>query len=108
MKCSTAAKKMRLIIKPRVIVVRKRKSKGKYSSFIYRLSKQAGHGVRVSRLSKNLVAKGLYPRVAAEAARLSLYNTRRTITTKELQSALRRVLLNLRGPEGPKKMKADD
>ncbi|KAM5152245.1 uncharacterized protein ACMZJ9_010451 [Mantella aurantiaca] len=63
-----------------------RKIRTKYSSYIYRLLKQDGKEQSVA------VSKDLMDSIASEAARLCLYNKRRTITKREVDGAIKRVV----------------
>ncbi|OCT61026.1 late histone H2B.2.2 [Xenopus laevis] len=65
----------------------KGKSKGRYSSFIYRVFKQDQPHTSFPSLSKETTAKETCFYIADEAARLSLYNKRKTITCQEIQFA---------------------
>ncbi|XP_043550537.1 histone H2B-like [Chiloscyllium plagiosum] len=64
------------------------KRKSRYSSYIYKMLKQV-HPRNGS--SKELIqmklSSSLFDQIAVEAARLSLYNKRRTITSQEVQNA---------------------
>ncbi|XP_072272898.1 probable histone H2B 3 [Pyxicephalus adspersus] len=62
-----------------------RKIRTKYSSYIYRMLKQDSQEQNIN-LSKGLDS------IASEAARLCLYNKRRTITKKEIEAAMKNVL----------------
>ncbi|XP_038646340.1 histone H2B.3-like [Scyliorhinus canicula] len=68
------------------------KRKNRYTTYIYKMSKQAHpeHGSPVESVWMN--SSSLFDQIAAEAARLSLYNKRRTITSQEVQRALSRLL----------------
>ncbi|OCT63429.1 hypothetical protein XELAEV_18044525mg [Xenopus laevis] len=66
---------------------RETKCKGRYSSFIYRVLKQDQPQMSFPSLSKDTAAKETCFCIADEAARLSLYNKRKTITCQEIQSA---------------------
>ncbi|CAJ0949651.1 unnamed protein product [Ranitomeya imitator] len=67
-----------------------RKCQGKfenYSRFIYRTVKQGPqeHSIYLSKESDLMFS------IASEAARLSLYNKRRTITRREIESAVKNI-----------------
>ncbi|XP_051870903.1 histone H2B.3-like [Pristis pectinata] len=64
------------------------KRKTRYSSYIYRMLKQvhSEHGfIEFAQMNSSL------EQIATEAARLSLYNKRRTITSQEVCRALRHI-----------------
>ncbi|XP_073459828.1 uncharacterized protein [Aquarana catesbeiana] len=63
-----------------------RNIRAKYSSYIYRVIKQSGQEQSIH------ISKDLMSSVASEAARLSLYNKRRTITKREVESAMKNIL----------------
>ncbi|KAE8581326.1 hypothetical protein XENTR_v10024747 [Xenopus tropicalis] len=67
------------------------KSKGRYSSFIYRVLKQNQRKSSFASLSKESTGKETCLCIADEAARLSLYNKRKTITCQEIQSAVKHI-----------------
>nr|XP_015219228.1 PREDICTED: histone H2B type 1-A-like [Lepisosteus oculatus] len=60
-----------------------RSKKANYSTYIYRCLKEAGS------IAVKPTSRELFEVVASEAARLSLYNTRRTITSREIHAAMR-------------------
>ncbi|MEE6488842.1 hypothetical protein FKM82_015405 [Ascaphus truei] len=71
-----------------------RKHKQEYSSYLYRAIKQVHPDMSRCRWAadpgnRGLVGSDGFSLVAAEAARLSLYNTRNAITSREVQTALK-------------------
>ncbi|XP_075465798.1 histone H2B-like [Ascaphus truei] len=71
-----------------------RKHKQEYSSYLYRAIKQVHPDMCRCRWAadpgnRDLVGSDCFSLVAAEAARLSLYNTRNAITSREVQTALK-------------------
>ncbi|XP_067842847.1 histone H2B-like [Heptranchias perlo] len=68
------------------------KRKTSYSTYIYRVLKQVhpDHGHSMEFVPMN--SSPLFDQIAAEAARLSLYNKRSTITSQEVRNALRHIL----------------
>ncbi|KAG8430605.1 hypothetical protein GDO86_020314 [Hymenochirus boettgeri] len=72
------------------------KSKGHYSTFIYRLLKQKKLPESTPfSLLKDTMSKETCSSIAEEAARLSLYNKRKAITCQEIQSAMTHVRVAL-------------
>ncbi|XP_040211562.1 histone H2B.2-like [Rana temporaria] len=63
-----------------------RNVRAKYSSYIYRVLKQSGQE-QIIHISKDILGS-----IASEAARLGLYNKRRTITKLEVESAMKHIL----------------
>ncbi|XP_018408058.1 PREDICTED: histone H2B type 3-B-like [Nanorana parkeri] len=63
-----------------------RMMRAKYSNYIYRVIKQD------SQAQDTHISKDLMLSIASEAARLCLYNKRRTITRREVESAMKNVL----------------
>ena len=74
---------------------RKKKRKESYAIYIYKVLKQ-GHpdtGVSSKAMSiMNSFVNDLFERIAAEASRLAHYNKRSTITSREIQTAVRLLL----------------
>ncbi|MGH0139914.1 UNVERIFIED_CONTAM: hypothetical protein FKN15_004110 [Acipenser sinensis] len=74
------------------------KLKGKrqtYATYIYRVLKQVHPDIGISAKSMGIMNSSvgdMFERVASEAAKLSLYNKRRTITSREIQTAVRLLL----------------
>ncbi|XP_053565139.1 uncharacterized protein LOC128655567 [Bombina bombina] len=64
------------------------KTRTNYTRFLYRVLKQ---GREDQSLAQN-VSKDVLVSIATEAARLSLYNKRRTITCKEIRTAVANIL----------------
>ena len=74
----------------------KRKSKTEtYKIYIYKVLKQVHPDTGVSSKAMsimNSVVNDLFERIAAEASRLAHYNKRSTITSREIQTAVRLLL----------------
>ncbi|XP_069473494.1 histone H2B type 1-L-like [Ambystoma mexicanum] len=71
------------------------KSKESYSRFIYKGLKQIHPDLCLSLSAMRTVDSingDLFERIASEAARLALYNKRSTITSREVQTAVKLVL----------------
>ncbi|XP_069083373.1 histone H2B-like [Pleurodeles waltl] len=74
------------------------KGKGKkesYSRFIYKVLKQVHPDLALSLGAMKImdsINADVFERVASEAARLALYNKRSTITSREIQTAVKLVL----------------
>ncbi|XP_069083376.1 histone H2B, gonadal-like [Pleurodeles waltl] len=95
MKTSVANKRVKKVSKS--VVQRKGKGKRKesYSSFIYKVLKQVHPDLALSLGAMKIMDSingDVFERVASEAARLALYNKRSTITSREIQTAVRLVL----------------
>ncbi|KAJ1184141.1 hypothetical protein NDU88_000951 [Pleurodeles waltl] len=95
MKTSMANKRVKKVSKS--VVQRKGKGKRKesYSSFIYKVLKQVHPDLALSLGAMKIMDSingDVFERVASEAARLALYNKRSTITSREIQTAVRLVL----------------
>lgn len=66
-----------------------------YSSYIYKVLKQVHPETGVSKQAMSIMesfVQDLFERLANEASRLARYNKRHTITSRELQTAVRLVL----------------
>jgi len=76
-------------------VPHKKRSFSSYASFTYRVLKQVHPDVGISSRSMaimNSFINDVFERVAGEAARLARYNKRQTLTSREIQTAVRLVL----------------
>merc|ERR1712112_216987 len=74
---------------------RKGKRKESYAIYIYKVLKQVHPDTGVSSKAMsimNSLVNDLFERIAAEAARLALYNKRSTITSREIQTSVRLLL----------------
>ena len=74
---------------------RRKRRKESYSIYIYKVLKQVhpDTGVRSKAMSiMNSFVNDLFERIAAEASRLTHYNCRSTITSREIQTAVRLLL----------------
>ncbi|OIR59125.1 MAG: histone H2B [Amphiamblys sp. WSBS2006] len=74
---------------------RKKARHESYSSYIFKVLKQCHPEISISKKSMaimNSFVSDLFERIAAEAAKLSVYTKRSTITSKEIQTAVRLVL----------------
>ena len=76
---------------------KKRKSKRKesYAIYIYKVLKQVHPDTGVSSKAMSIMnsfVNDLFERIAAEASRLAHYNKRSTITSREIQTAVRLLL----------------
>lgn len=66
-----------------------------YSSYIYKVLKQVHPETGVSKQAMSIMesfVQDLFERLASEAGRLARYNKRHTITSRELQTAVRLTL----------------
>ena len=74
---------------------RKKKRKESYSIYIYKVLKQVHPDTGVSSKAMSIMnsfVNDLFERIAAEASRLAHYNKRSTITSREVQTAVRLLL----------------
>jgi histone H2B len=74
---------------------RKKFRKESYSSYIYKVLKQVHPDTGISNKAMSIMnsfVNDLFERVAAESARLSSYNKRSTVTSREIQTAVRLIL----------------
>lgn len=76
---------------------RKRKAKRKesYGIYIYKVLKQVHPDTGVSSKAMSIMnsfVNDIFERIGAEASRLALYNKRSTITSREIQTAVRLLL----------------
>ena len=79
--------------KPGVPVKKKRKES--YTFYIYKVLKQVHPDTGVSSKAMSIMnsfVNDLFERIAAEASRLAHYNKRSTITSREIQTAVRLLL----------------
>jgi histone H2B len=73
----------------------KRKRKESYAVYIYKVLKQVHPDTGVSSKAMSIMnsfVNDIFERIAAEASRLSQYNKRSTITSREIQTAVRLLL----------------
>merc|ERR1712037_932606 len=74
---------------------RKGKRKESYAIYIYKVLKQAHPDTGVSSKAMSIMnsfVSDLFERIAAEASKLAHYNKRSTITSREIQTAVRLLL----------------
>merc|ERR1712134_29613 len=75
---------------------KKKKSKAEtYKIYIYKVLKQVHPDTGISSKAMSIMnsfLNDMFDRIASEASRLSLYNKKPTITSREIQSAVRLVL----------------
>ena len=74
---------------------RSKKRKESYAIYIYKVLKQVHPDIGVSSKAisiMNSFVSDLFERIAAEASRLAHYNKRSTITSREIQTAVRLLL----------------
>ena len=73
----------------------KRKSKQSYNIYIYRVLKQVHPDTGVSKRAMSVLNSFVgdtFGRIASEAGRLVMYNKRKTMSAREVQTAVRLVL----------------
>eukprot|EP01126_Amoeba_proteus_P058715 TRINITY_DN760_c0_g1_i1.p1 TRINITY_DN760_c0_g1~~TRINITY_DN760_c0_g1_i1.p1 ORF type:complete len:129 (-),score=25.68 TRINITY_DN760_c0_g1_i1:89-475(-) len=66
-----------------------------YASFIYKVLKQVHPDTGISNKAMNIMnsfVSDIFERIATEAGRLARYNKRQTITSREIQTAVRLLL----------------
>src|SRR5579883_3386935 len=74
---------------------RKKKRKETYSVYIYRVLKQVHPDTGISSKAMSIMnsfVNDVFERIAAEASRLAHYNKRSTISSREIQTAVRLIL----------------
>ncbi|XP_070547121.1 histone H2B, gonadal-like [Ptychodera flava] len=74
---------------------RKRRRKESYGIYIYKVLKQVHPDTGVSSKAMSIMnsfVNDIFERIAAEASRLANYNKRSTITSREIQTAVRLIL----------------
>ena len=74
---------------------RKKKRKESYSIYIYKVMKQVHPDTGISSKAMSIMnsfVNDLFERIAAEASRLSQYSKRSTISSREVQTAVRLLL----------------
>ena len=82
--------------------VRKAKRKESFSIYIYKVLKQVHPDTGVSSKAMSIMnsfVNDIFERVAAEASRLAHYNKRSTISSREIQTAVRLLLPRAPGRE---------
>ncbi len=73
----------------------KKKRVESYSTYIYRVLKQVHPEIGISKKGMSIMnsfINDIFERVVAEAARLNRYNKKATLTSREIQTAVRLVL----------------
>ncbi|MCP4674625.1 MAG: hypothetical protein GY854_03750 [Deltaproteobacteria bacterium] len=74
---------------------RRRKRKESYGTYIYRVMKQVHPDTGISSKAMSIMnsfVNDLFERIASESSRLAHYNKRSTITSREIQTAVRLLL----------------
>ncbi|XP_011679970.2 histone H2B.2, embryonic-like [Strongylocentrotus purpuratus] len=74
---------------------RNKKRKESYAIYIYKVLKQVHPNTGISSRAMvimNSFVKDIFERIASESSRLAKYNTKSTITWREIQSAIRLIL----------------
>ena len=74
---------------------RKKKRKESYSIYIYKVLKQVHPDTGISSKGMSIMnsfVNDIFERIASEASRLGLYNKRKTISSREVQTAVRLLL----------------
>ena len=74
---------------------RKRRRRESYSIYIYKVLKQVHPDTGISSKAMSIMnsfVNDIFERIAAESSRLSHYNKRSTITSREIQTAVRLLL----------------
>ncbi|XP_077478178.1 histone H2B 1/2-like [Stigmatopora argus] len=74
---------------------RKRTRKQSYAIYVYKVLKQVHPDTGISSKAMSIMnsfVNDIFERIASEASRLALYNKRSTITSREIQTAVRLLL----------------
>lgn len=78
-----------------VKTVKKKKRSESYSIYIYKVLKQVHPDTGISSKAMSIMnsfVADLFERIASEAAKLSTYNNTKTLTSREIQTAVRLLL----------------
>lgn len=73
----------------------KKRNYNSYSTFIYKVLKQVHPDIGIGNRAMNIMnsfVNDIFERIATEAGRLARYNKRQTITSREIQTAVRLLL----------------
>ena len=79
----------------RVVVKRRKARKQTYGIYIYKVLKQVHPDVGVSRNAMSIMnsfVNDLFGQIAGEASRLAAYSKRKTVGSREIQTAVRLIL----------------
>lgn len=95
-----AGKKLEKKVSTKTVAAEKKKKRSKarkqtFSSYIYKVLKQVHPDTGVSSKAMGIMnsfVNDLFERVAQEASRLANYNRKSTITSREIQTAVRLIL----------------
>lgn len=90
-----AAKKATKAKAPKVDKKRRRKRKESYAIYIYKVLRQVHPDTGISSKAMSIMnsfVNDIFERIAAESSRLSLYNKKSTISSREIQTAVRLLL----------------
>jgi len=74
---------------------RRKRNYNSYGTFIYKVLKQVHHDTGVSKRAMDIMdsfVNDIFERIAVEAGRLARSNKRQTITSREIQTAVRLIL----------------
>jgi len=92
---NSPGKAQKKVVKSGGVKKRKTKRKQTYGIYIYKVLKQVhpDYGISSKAMSiMNSFVNDLFERIAGEASRLAQYNKRSTITSREIQTAVRLLL----------------
>lgn len=81
--------------KPKAEAGRKKTRKETYSTYIYRVLKQVHPDTGISNKAMSILnsfVNDIFERIAGEASKLAGYNKRSTISSREIQTAVRLIL----------------
>ncbi|CAL8106395.1 unnamed protein product [Calicophoron daubneyi] len=90
-----AAKKASKVKTPKVDKKHKRRRKESYAIYIYKVLRQVHPDTGISSKAMSIMnsfVNDIFERIAAESSRLAHYNKRSTITSREIQTAVRLLL----------------
>uniref|UniRef100_A0A1Q3EW19 Histone H2B n=1 Tax=Culex tarsalis TaxID=7177 RepID=A0A1Q3EW19_CULTA len=91
----SSGKASKNIVKGDKKVKRKTKRKESYAIYIYKVLKQVHPDTGISSKAMSIMnsfVNDIFERIAAEASRLAQYNKKSTITSREIQTAVRLLL----------------
>ncbi|KAA0186718.1 Histone H2B [Fasciolopsis buskii] len=90
-----AAKKSSKVKVPKADKKKKRRRKESYAIYIYKVLRQVHPDTGISSKAMSIMnsfVNDIFERIAAEASRLAQYNKKSTITSREIQTAVRLLL----------------
>ncbi|EUB54062.1 Histone H2B [Echinococcus granulosus] len=90
-----AAKKASKVKVPKTDKAKKRRRKESYAAFMYKVLRQVHSDTGISSKAMSIMnsfVNDIFERIAAQSSRLAHYNKKSTITSREIQTAVRLLL----------------